>query len=108
MSMIFWKIFTWWYKNIVRISMSKNKKSITLKRSSMSFMCGDVTIFKWKFCQESMLLAVSKGLYGKYSVLSHVICDLVKTDNDTEKSPNIIENYEIENIFPCRVYFCQG
>ena len=27
-------------------------------------------------------------------MLNHVICDLGKTDNDTDKSPNIIEDYE--------------
>ena len=40
-----------------------------------------------------MVQAVSKQLYGKDSVLSHVMCDLARTENDTEKYPNIIKDY---------------
>ena len=32
-------------------------------------------------------------------MLSHVMCDLGRAENDTEKSPNIIEDYETANIF---------
>ena len=46
-----------------------------------------------------MVHAVSKGLYGNNYVLSHVMCDLGKTENNTDKSPNIIEGYETANIF---------
>ena len=44
--------------------------------------------------QEQMLRVISKGLYGKYDEKIYFLCDLVNTDNDTEKSPNIIDDYE--------------
>ena len=44
-----------------------------------------------------MVWATSNGFYGKYSVLIHVMCDLVNTKNDTDKYPNIIEDYETVN-----------
>ena len=41
-----------------------------------------------------MVWAISKVLCGKYAVFGHVMCDLENTENDTDKSPNIIEDYE--------------
>ena len=55
-----------------------------------------------------MVQAVSKQLYGKDAVLSHVMCDLVKNENDTDKSPNIIEDYETANSFLLQSIFSSG
>ena len=44
-----------------------------------------------------MVRAILKGFYGNDSVLSNVMCDLGKTENDIYKSPNIIEDYETAN-----------
>ena len=41
-----------------------------------------------------MVRIILNVLYGKYYVISHFLFDLVKTENDIEKSPNIIEDYE--------------
>ena len=41
-----------------------------------------------------MVLEVTKGLYGKNDVLSPLMCDLRKTENNTTKSPNILLGYE--------------
>ena len=46
------------------------------------------------FFQDAIVQEISKGSYGKYYVISHVMCDLWNTENDTEKSPNFIEYYE--------------
>ena len=48
------------------------------------------------FCQDSIVQQITKGLYVKYAVISHIMCYLGKTENDTYKSPNIIEYYETE------------
>ena len=46
-----------------------------------------------------MVQAILKDLYGKEAVLSHVMCDLGKTEKDKYKSTNIIEDYETSKIF---------
>ena len=43
-----------------------------------------------------MVQSISKGFYGNDVVLSNIMCDSGKTENDTDKSPNIIDNYETE------------
>ena len=45
-------------------------------------------------------------MYGKDDVLSHVICDLGNNDNDTYKSPNIIEDYERAKKLFTAEYIC--
>ena len=46
------------------------------------------------FSQESMVQATSNIFHVNCDMISHVICDLGKIENDTDKSPNIIEDYE--------------
>ena len=43
-----------------------------------------------------MVRAIWKGLYLKDAALSHIVCDLVNNENDTEKSTNILEYYDTE------------
>ena len=43
-----------------------------------------------------MVQKISKGFYVKDSELSHVVCDLGNNENDTDKYPKIIEDYETE------------
>ena len=44
--------------------------------------------------------------YGNYDVLSHVMCNLGNTENNTDKYLNIIEYYEIERkLFTAKYIF---
>ena len=52
-----------------------------------------------------MVRAISKVLCGEDSVLNRVICDLGKTENDTDKYPNIIEDYETTKKILTEEYF---
>ena len=71
---------------IVRKIITENKLNITLTRSSIFYMRGDVP-------KVHCVILVRSQWYGKYKkffngrddVLNHVMCDLVKTENDTEK-----------------------
>ena len=62
----------------------------------------------WNFCQESMVRAIPKGFFVKDSVLSHIMCDLGKTENDTYKCPNIIEDNETTDIVFTEEYILSG
>ena len=56
-----------------------------------------------------MVWEISKDLDRKYDVLSHIMCDLVNTENDTDKSPNIIEDYDTaKNLFTEEYIFIKG
>ena len=55
-----------------------------------------------------MVWEISKGLYVKDGVLSHVMCDLVKTENGAYKYPNIIEYYETaKKLFTAKYIFAR-
>ena len=81
---------------IVRISITKNKENITLTRSSIFSVSGNVPKARCGIFRDSMVREISKGFYGEYYMLIHVMCDLLKTENYTNKYPNIIEDYETE------------
>ena len=49
----------------------------------------------WNFCQDSTAQTISRVLYGNDAVLCHVMFDSERNENDTDKYPNIIEDYEI-------------
>ena len=56
-----------------------------------------------------MVRAIYKVLYGKYAVISNVMCDLGNTENSTDKSPNIIEDYETtKKLFTADYIFTGG
>ena len=55
-----------------------------------------------------MVRAIPKGYFVKYSVLSHIMCDLGKTENDTYKCPNIIEDNETTDIVFTEEYILSG
>ena len=62
----------------------------------------------WNFCQESIVREIPKGLYGKDAVISHIIYDLGNTENNTDKSPNIIEDYDTTKKFLLQSIFSSG
>ena len=84
---------------IVRISIAKNKENITLACSIIFSMHGGVPKVHYSFLSGLHSMGNIKLFYGKYAVISPVMCDLGKTENNTYKYQNIIEDYEIAKKF---------
>ena len=72
-------------------------------------MCGDVPkVHYGVFVRSQWYGKYQEYLCGKDAVLSHVICDLVKTENNTEKYPNTIDYYDTATIFLLQSIFVRN
>ena len=56
-----------------------------------------------------MVQAIPKVFHGNYFILVRVICEWVKTENESDKYPNIIEDYETsEKLFIAEYIFVRA